>query len=147
MGLRDAGVWLGLVEQDDEPLYDDGPEADEAEPAVDTRAGSRRRYGLPVAPAPEAEADLQIAVMTPQTFRDAATIGEYFRQDIPVIINLHDLDDAAAKRIVDFACGLVFGRRGAIERVSGRIYLIVPRDSAILKDRGAVPGTEFYNQT
>jgi cell division inhibitor SepF len=135
VGLRDAGVWLGLVEQDDEVLYDEDRDSG------DTHADKER----PPSAAP-ASGGVQIAVVSPRTFRDAHTIGEYFRQDVPVVINLHDLDAAAAKRIVDFASGLIFGRRGAIERLSGRVFLILPPGSVILKEREAVAGTEFFNQ-
>jgi cell division inhibitor SepF len=83
----------------------------------------------------------------PQTFRDAHTIGKYFRKDIPVIINLVDLDAADAKRFVDFASGLVFGRRGDMERLSSRIFLVLPYHTRILKEPGTSADQGFFNQT
>jgi cell division inhibitor SepF len=142
VGFRKAGVWLGLVEEDDEVLiYDEylsgDPYADEDPPP------SR------VAPLDQAAVGhgFQIATVRPQTFRDAHTIGEYFRQDIPVIINLVDLDASDAKRFVDFASGLIFGRRGDIERLSSRIFLILPIHSRILREPGTSADEGFFNQT
>ena len=43
-----------------------------------------------------------------------------------MIMNLTDLDDADAKRLVDFAAGLVFGLHGSIERVTSKVFLLSP---------------------
>ena len=133
MGLRKAVVWLGLAEQDDEAL---SYHEDLTEPAGEH-------------PPREAPADdgYQIATIRPQTFRDALIIGECFRQDVPVVVNLHDLETPDAKRIVDFMSGLIFGRRGDIERLSSRVFLIVPRQCSIIRERGLLADKGFFNQT
>ena len=41
-------------------------------------------------------------------------------------MNLTEMDDTDAKRIVDFAAGLVFGLRGSIERVTNKVFLLSP---------------------
>lgn len=148
MGLRRAVVWLGLAEHEDEVVGYDG-----AYPAGDDLAG----YGeLPGAgdlpgddpePAGQSASHLQIATVRPQNFRDALLIGQHYRQDIPVIVNLEDLEMPDAKRIVDFMSGLVFGRRGDIERLSARVFLIVPGHCAILSGQQALADKQFYNQT
>jgi cell division inhibitor SepF len=63
-----------------------------------------------------------------------------------VIINLHGMSAADAKRIVDFASGLIFGRRGDIERLSSRVFLIMPAHGRILKDPAPPPDKTFFNQ-
>lgn len=65
-----------------------------------------------------AQPGYRIATVRPQSFTDAKVIGEFFRDGIPVIMNLADLEEADAKRIVDFASGLIFSLRGGIERVA-----------------------------
>lgn len=142
MGLRKAGVWLGLLEQDDEELVYEEHSPDDAYADEDQPPDEE----VPSGPAAVGEG-FQIATVRPQNFRDAHTIGEYFRQDIPVIINLHDMDASDAKRIVDFASGLIFGRRGDIERLSSRVFLILPAHSSILKERGTLADKGFFNQT
>ncbi|MFD0686243.1 cell division protein SepF [Actinomadura fibrosa] len=135
MGLRKASNWLGLVEHDDD--FDDEYATEETatEPDDDgAQAGDAADRGL------------QIAMVRPRNFRDAATVGEYFRQDIPVIINLDDMNDGDARRIVDFASGLILGRQGDIERLSRRVFLILPAGATILTDQGKMTDEGFYNQ-
>ena len=142
MGFRKAGAWLGLVEHaHEEPLPDeDFPGEVYAE--EDVLASEE----IPIDLGPAVEG-FQVASVQPQNFLDAHTIGEYFRQDIPVVINLHDMDAPDAKRIVDFASGLTFGRRGDVERLSARVFLLMPPHSSILREQGTLNSKEFFNQT
>ncbi|WP_347060326.1 cell division protein SepF [Blastococcus sp. HT6-30] len=91
-----------------------------------------------VAPAPEPEAapapvskTYRITTLHPRTYNEARTIGERFRDGMPVIMNLTEMDDADAKRLVDFAAGLSFGLRGSIERVTAKVFLLSPQDVAV----------------
>jgi cell division inhibitor SepF len=88
----------------------------------------------------------QIAIVRPRNFRDAVTIGEYFRQEIPVIINLEDMSNAEAWRIIDFASGLILGLRGDIERISKRTFLIMPAGATILTVHNSLTDEGFFNQ-
>jgi cell division inhibitor SepF len=75
---------------------------------------------------PPVEELQRITTIHPRTYNEAKTIGEAFREGVPVIMNLTDMDDADAKRLVDFAAGLVFGLHGAIERVTNKVFLLSP---------------------
>lgn len=68
----------------------------------------------------------RIETIHPRSYNDARRIGEEYRDGIPVIMNLGDLDDNDAKRIIDFAAGLVFGCRGSIERITNKVFLLSP---------------------
>ena len=68
----------------------------------------------------------RITTIHPRTYNEAKTIGESFRDGTPVIMNLSDMGDADAKRLVDFAAGLVFGLHGTIERVTSKVFLLSP---------------------
>ena len=70
----------------------------------------------------------RISTVHPSSYGDARLIGEAFRDGTPVIMKLEELADAEARRIVDFAAGLVFGMHGTIERVTARVFLLSPRD-------------------
>jgi len=69
---------------------------------------------------------MKITTLHPRSYNDARRIGEEFRSGNPVIMNLTELDDVDAKRIVDFAAGLVFGLRGSIERVTNKVFMLSP---------------------
>jgi cell division inhibitor SepF len=68
----------------------------------------------------------QITTLHPTTYSEARTIGEHFRDGYPVIMNLTEMDEPDAKRLVDFAAGLAFGMRGSMERVTNRVFLLSP---------------------
>ncbi len=68
----------------------------------------------------------------------------------PVIMNLSDMDDADAKRLVDFSAGLIFGLHGAIERVTNKVFLLSPEHVEITGEQAAAPApgrAGFYNQS
>lgn len=76
----------------------------------------------------EASSMSRITTIHPRTYNEAKEIGEAFRDNIPVIMNLTDMDDTDAKRLVDFAAGLVFGLHGSIERVTSKVFLLSPEN-------------------
>jgi len=100
-----------------------------------------------------ASSDLRrITTIHPRSYNDARLIGEAFRGGTPVIMNLSDMDDADAKRLVDFSAGLIFGLHGAIERVTNKVFLLSPEHVEITGE-DEVEGPEakgpgrFYNQS
>ncbi|WFE67027.1 cell division protein SepF [Micromonospora sp. WMMD714] len=236
--LRKAGVWLGLVEEDDERGYDEGydkpgyresryrssryseefadDDEDDAEepPAPRPRLGDRGRLAdrssraveadradderaerseradraerseraerasvrsitrstgadtsgalsyhtrdnLALAPqasprerpvVAEEEQRYQITTLHPTTYREARTIGEHFRDGVPVIINLTEMDEADARRLVDFAAGLAFGLRGTIERVTNRVFLLSPANVQVTaEDKAKIAEGGFFS--
>lgn len=78
------------------------------------------------AKAPDTPAVPEITTLKPTSYNEARTIGERYRDGIPVIMNLTEMDDVAAKRLVDFAAGLAFALRGSIEKVTNRVFLLSP---------------------
>jgi cell division inhibitor SepF len=230
--LRKAGVWLGLVEEDDDRGYDDrgyrensyrerdrdsgrdrysgdryadefADEDDEAEdersvprargersrisdrlsaradsddharverperasvrsitrPASAGDSGYATRDNLALAAQPvhqpqvhqrpaEEEQRYQITTLHPTTYREARTIGEHFRDGTPVIINLTEMDEGDARRLVDFAAGLAFGLRGTIERVTNRVFLLSPANVQVTaEDKAKIAEGGFFTQS
>ena len=90
----------------------------------------------------------RITTLHPRTYNEARTIGEHFRDGTPVIMNLTEMGDADAKRLVDFAAGLVFGRHGSIERVTQKVFLLTPANVEITaEDKSRLAGAGFFNQS
>ncbi len=215
--LRKAGVWLGLIEDDDDRGYDqrgydddyDDEEvavvrtrsserlAESARPAESRLAESRlgessrlaesrearealraeraasvrpltrgqggsttypTRDNLALAPqvqmreraalVEEEERRYQITTLHPTTYNEARTIGEHFRDGVPVIMNLTEMAEADAKRLVDFAAGLAFGLRGTMERVTNRVFLLSPANVQVTaEDKARIAEGGFFNQS
>jgi cell division inhibitor SepF len=203
--LRKAGVWLGLVEEDDDRTYDergyrgygddftDDDDVDEAPVSSRIRASERleaaraeraeriverpterapvrsitrptaavsypTRDNLALAPriqpaerpslVEDDERRYQITTLHPTTYNEARTIGEHFRDSVPVIMNLTEMDESDAKRLVDFAAGLAFGLRGTIERVTNRVFLLSPANVQVTaEDKARIAEGGFFNQS
>ncbi len=90
----------------------------------------------------------RITTLHPQRYDDARTIGEHFRDGTPVIMNLSEMGDPDAKRLVDFAAGLVFGLRGSIERVTQKVFLLSPANVDVTaEDKARIAEGGFFNQS
>ena len=88
----------------------------------------------------------QITTLHPTTYSEARTIGEHFRDGVPVIMNLTEMDEADAKRLVDFAAGLAFGLRGTIERVTNRVFLLSPANVQVTaEDKAKIAEGGFFS--
>ena len=90
----------------------------------------------------------RITTLHPRSYNDARRIGEEFREGVPVIVNLTGMDDSDAKRIVDFAAGLIFGLRGTIERVTNKVFLLSPANVDVgAEARAQIAQDGFFNQS
>jgi cell division inhibitor SepF len=167
--MRRIGEYLGLLEDTgydeyDEELVDEtrpaqGGSAHEgrsakqpvrtARPAPVSDLSERRRPApAPVASAPVVAELSRITTLTPRTYNEARAIGEEYREGTPVIMNLSEMDDADAKRLVDFAAGLIFATRGSIERVTNKVFLLSPPNvSVAAEDKQAIADAGFFNQS
>ncbi len=136
--LKKTMVYLGLA--DEEEVYE--------EPAAETPARRERTSDRPIEKAapvtplhrpavvrqPTAGTVSEILTVHPKQYRDAQIIAENFRDGIPVIINLSQMSDADARRLIDFASGLSLGLYGRIERVTSKVFLLSPENVAIPGD-------------
>ncbi len=90
----------------------------------------------------------RIETIHPRSYNDARRIGEEFRVGVPVIMNLGDMDEMDAKRIIDFAAGLVFGLHGTIERITGKVFLLSPANVDLGDQaRAQIAEDGFFNQS
>ncbi|MBD8869225.1 cell division protein SepF [Nocardioides donggukensis] len=156
--MRKIGEYLGLLEDTgrypDDEGYDEYAEAPvraaaaaESRPAPVSNLTDRRRP-QPV-PSAGVVAELsRITTLHPRTYNEARTIGENFREGVPVIMNLGEMDDSDAKRLVDFAAGLVFATRGTIERVTSKVFLLSPPNVTVAaEDKERIAEGGFFNQS
>ncbi|MCW2811160.1 MAG: sepS [Friedmanniella sp.] len=116
--------------------------------AVAPTAPPRQSTPAPTpAPQPRMADVSRIITVHPRTYNEARTIGEHFRDGVPVIMNLSDMEDVDAKRLVDFAAGLIFGLRGTIERVTSKVFLLSPQNVTVAaEDKERIAGG-FFNQS
>ncbi|HEU4948312.1 MAG TPA: cell division protein SepF [Kribbella sp.] len=168
--LRKMGVYLGLVEDgerynaryDDE--YDGYEEYEEDEdvtteshetapaaaPRTEEQVGTVSKFPdrRGVSAAPEVTELSRITTVHPRSYNEARVIGEHFRDGVPVIMNLTEMDHADAKRLVDFAAGLIFCCRGSIERITTKVFLVSPPNVTVAaEEKARIAQDGFYNQS
>ncbi len=157
------GVWkktltyLGLVEDEDYDELDEVSVEGRGEPAPvrriarpeavrDVSAEPRMEGIVRTIPTPRPSGS-SIHKSEPKRFNEAREIADRFKNGIPVIMNLQGTDDAVARRLVDFASGLVYGLDGKIEMVANRVYLLTPAEMEVsAEERERIAGGGFYNQ-
>jgi cell division inhibitor SepF len=145
--LRKTMVYLGLADEDYEDELPSAPVAPVSaghDRAGYDRAGyDRTSQGrAPVTPLRKPAATRhhapsgmnEILTVHPRHYKDAQTIAESFREGVPVIINLSQMSEPEARRLIDFASGLSMGLYGKIERVTNKVFLLSPEHVAVSGD-------------
>ena len=172
--LRKTMIYLGLADGDDHYESEHQTSHKDEDNSMDRDREERRapapvrevpkeepyaaeeEYRAPVTPIKRAASSReehtglrQITTIHPRSYNDAKLIGESFRDGIPVIMNVTDMGEADAKRLVDFSAGLVFGLRGSIERVTSKVFLLSPSYVEVIGDDKKVSETQaaFFNQS
>ncbi|WP_328357513.1 cell division protein SepF [Mycobacterium sp. NBC_00419] len=88
----------------------------------------------------------KITTLRPKDYSEARTIGERFRDGQPVIMDLVSMDNADAKRLVDFAAGLAFALRGSFDKVATKVFLLSPADVDVsAEERRRIAEAGFYS--
>ena len=165
--LRNAMVWLGLAEDYEDEYVDEidatAPRTlDEPAGETNVRRLSTARTGGATATRVRAMDDLRtdrasqrahpvsnttVHYTAPMTFNEVEEVGDRFRNDIPVIMNLAGASESVAKRVLDFASGLIYGLDGRIERVGDRVFLLTPRGVEFsTEERRKLSERGFFNQ-
>src|SRR3954471_4782868 len=169
--MRRIGEYLGLLE--DTGRYDDhtgeydaydesdytrespvvatrSPKGREARPAAPAKVAdlSERRRPQAVPDVPDVAELSRIVTVQPTTYNDARAVGEHYRDGTPVIMNLTEMEDADAKRLVDFAAGLIFATHGDIERVTNKVFLLSPHNVSVAAEaKLRIAEGGFFNQS
>jgi cell division inhibitor SepF len=87
---------------------------------------------------------LRVFVSEPRVFNDVQEMANRYRLGVPVILNLQSADDTTARRILDFASGMVYALKGGITPIGERIYMLTPRNVEITpEDRRRLRETFF----
>lgn len=172
---RKTLAYLGLVE-DYEDEYADLPEEPQHQAPMSSRPQQRPGMGMAPEPAPRPEptnvrrispartvepvghagsggmhapqmSSGKVHITEPSTFNDIEEVGDRFRNGIPVIMNLAGASESVAKRLLDFASGLIYGLEGRIERVGDRVFLLTPSGVDVsTEERRKLSERGFFNQ-
>ena len=146
--FRRALVYLGLVEDDE---FEDIREYEEGQLEYVEKPASRRAMREEADRVATIQAvpskQVRMHMVEPKSFNDAEQIGQKFKADIPVIINLQQADPELSKRLIDFASGLTYGLDGGIQRVAEKVFLLSPHNVEVsAEDKRWLREKGFFNQ-
>lgn len=149
-------VYFGLVDEeepeedfeDEDDIFSDTP-YDDAPPTVRKldRGPDIRRAQRTAALRSVSSPQVRVHIVEPRSFNDAQQIGDKFKANIPVILNLQMSDTELSKRLIDFASGLTYGLDGGMQRIAEKVFLLTPSNVEVsAEERRRLQERGFFNQ-
>lgn len=77
---------------------------------------------------------LQVVLVKPDRFENAAEIADHLREKRTVVLNLESTNKEIARRLLDFLSGVAYANEGKIKKVAISTYIITPYNVDILGD-------------
>ena len=77
---------------------------------------------------------LQVVLVKPDRFENAAEIADHLREKRTVVLNLESTNKDVARRLLDFLSGVAYAQEGKIKKVAISTYIITPYNVDILGD-------------
>ena len=81
-----------------------------------------------------ATTQLQVVLVKPERFENAAEIADHLREKRTVVLNLEQTNKDIARRLIDFLSGVAYAQDGKIKKVAVNTYLITPYNVDLLGD-------------
>ncbi len=77
---------------------------------------------------------LQVVLVKPDRFENAAEIADHLREKRTVVLNLEQTSKDVSRRILDFLSGAAYAQEGKVKKVALSTYIITPYNVDILGD-------------
>lgn len=127
-------------EEEDDEFEDYAPKAPEKVPVAPRTAAPVRQFGVEDARESNkvvnihATTQLQVVLVKPERFENAAEIADHLREKRTVVLNLEQTNKDIARRLIDFLSGVAYAQDGKIKKVAVNTYLITPYNVDLLGD-------------
>lgn len=76
---------------------------------------------------PMGNGNQRIIVYYPKTPEDVMVLIKHLKMNNPAVVNLDDLDEVTAQRILDFLSGAICALAGTAHRIAGNLFLLSPK--------------------
>lgn len=127
MGLGDI---LKKVRDRDDDLFDDEEDRltnrSESEPKLQSQKNKIVNINT--------TAQLQVVIVKPEKFDDAAGIADHLLDKRTVVLNLETTSKEVSYRLVDFLSGVAYANGGQIKRVANKTFIITPYNVDLIGD-------------
>jgi len=81
-----------------------------------------------------ATTQLQVVLVKPERFDDAASIADHLNSKRTVVLNLENTNKDVSRRIVDFLSGVAYANNGQLKKVANSTFIITPYNVGIMGD-------------
>ncbi len=81
-----------------------------------------------------ATAQLQVVLVKPDRFENAAEIADHLKDRKTVVINLEQTNKEIARRLLDFLSGVAYAYQGKFQKIANSTFLITPYNVGIMGD-------------
>ena len=81
-----------------------------------------------------ATTQLQVVLVKPERFDDAAAIADQLNAKRTVVLNLESTNKEVSRRLIDFLSGVAYANNGQIKRVATSTFIITPYNVDIMGD-------------
>ena len=79
-------------------------------------------------------AQLQVVLVKPERYEEAAAIADHLNAKRSVVLNLESTNRDIARRLLDFLSGVAYANNGQIKRVANSTYIITPYNVDVMGD-------------
>lgn len=103
------------------------------EPQYSYRPTNEKSHEIKVVSSPSFKG-MEVKVIEPRSFEDAATIVQYLRDRKTIVLNLHLLDKEQSQRTIDFVCGAAHALDGKPQKVGDLVFVFTPSNVTLSVD-------------
>ena len=136
------------VDYEDEYEQDDVNEPETVEETEEPRPGPFRRQQpgkvVDFRPTPGQQ---QVVIMQPADIEAAQQACDHIRSGKTVICNIEKVDPKVAQRVIDFITGSAYALDGKVMPVSSVIFVVAPRNTALVEGNIVNQSMEYIRQT
>ena len=126
MAFSKIGKFFGVASDDDEMLEDEYGEEQQIADEDNLNNGAIDRDKVVSIKSGISANKSKIVLYEPRVYSDAKDVAQNLLSNKAVIINFSRMEDASARRIVDFITGTVYALNGEIQRIGDKIFLATP---------------------
>lgn len=125
---------------DDSNSFDSSPRLEKPAPSFDRYEREERAERVPRRQKSDkvvnihTTAQLQVVLVKPEKYEEAAAIADNLNDKRTVVLNLEVTNRDVARRLLDFLSGVAYANNGQIKRVANSTYIITPYNVDVMGD-------------
>ncbi len=133
------------IDYEDEYEQSEYEEQEPVEAVEEPRPGPFRRQNKVVDFKPAGQQ--QVVIMQPADIESAQQACDHIRAGKTVICNIEKVDPKVAQRVIDFITGSAYALDGKVMPVSSVIFVVAPRNTALVEGGIVSQSMEYLRQT